>query len=1003
MPVRIEVKFKSQVIDSLGLSTKKRIGEELSIELEEVKTVEVYTLDKNLDKSQLARIAKEIFTDPLTQEYAIARPVAEPRKEPFDWAIEVGFLPGVTDNVGKTAKEAIEELVKVKFSEEEAVYTSRQYLLKGKITKAQVERVAHRLYNPVIQRVQIKSFQEFLDSDGMELIVPKVKLRPSDQVKEVDLDLPDSEIEKLGREGILEQRLEDGREIRRGPLALSIEELKIIRDYFKKEGRKPSDVELESIGQTWSEHCKHKIFASNLDQIDSLYQSFIKRATEEIRAELGEKDFCFSVFTDNSGVIKFDDEHYICYKVETHNSPSALDPYGGAITGIVGVNRDPMGTGQGAKLVVNIYGFCFGNPYYQEELPYRDRERKNPILHPRVIFEGVRLGVEHGGNKSGIPTPWGFVIFDERYMGKPLVYVGTVGLIPKEINGRKGEYKKARPGDLIVMAGGRVGKDGIHGATFSSESLHEGSPAGAVQIGDPITQKKLHDAQLELRDKGLYNSVTDNGAGGLSCSVGEMAKESGGCEVEMEKVPTKYSGLAPWEVWVSESQERMTYAVPEHKLKEFMAIMKKHNVEATVLGRYTDSKRCIVKIRGKKIMDVELDFLHNGLPQMRLSSFWQEPNYEEPELNEPAGEELERMLIELVGRLNVCGKEYVARQFDHEVQGGSIIKPLVGINQDVHSDAVVMRPVLSNWQGVALSSGILPWYGDIDPWAMAEAGIDTAIRNVSAVGADPNKIALLDNFCWCSSNEPERLGQLKRAVMACYETAKKFKAPFISGKDSMFNDFKGYDAQGNPVKISVPPTLLISSLGIVPDIRKCQTLDFKAEGDLIYVIGLTKPELGGSEFFAYLGEKLRGKRYIGNKVPRVELDRARRRYQTVYQALEQEVLSSIHSVGTGGLGFGFAKMAMAGELGARIDLEMIPTESQLKTLELLFSESQSRFIITIPSELSKKFEEIFAYEDFALVGEVISEPKLIFHKGAKEINKVEISQLKQSYKRTLGW
>jgi len=345
----------------------------------------------------------------------------------------------------------------------------------------------------------------------------------------------------------------------------------------------------------------------------------------------------------------------------------------------------------------------------------------------------------------------------------------------------------------------------------------------------------------------------------------------------------------------------------------------------------------------------------------------------------------------------------VVRQFDHEVQGGSVIKPLVGLKEDVHNDAIVMRPILKSWQGIALSTGILPWYGDIDPWAMAECGIDTAIRNVVAVGANPERIALLDNFCWCSSDQPFRLGQLKRATMACYETARKFRAPFISGKDSMFNDFKGYDSEGKQVKISVPPTLLISGLGIIPDFRKCQTLDFKFSGDLIYVIGLTKAELGASEYFAYLGERERAERFIGNRVPRVELERARGRYFRIYQAIFEEIFSAVHSVGSGGIGFGLAKMAMASELGAEIDLGMIPTEEDLKIQELLFSESQSRFIVTIPPDKTKRFEDIFGYEDFALIGKVIQEPEIIFRKAGEKIASAGIPELKENYKKTLGW
>jgi len=999
MPVRIEVKFKPGVVDAAGRSTKKRISSDLGIELAEVRTIDVYTIDKSLAADQMERIRAEIFTDPLTQESAAGRALAEN----FEFAIEVGFLPGVTDNIGNTSRSAVEELLKVDFSPGENIYSSRQYLLNGALTKDQVSRIAGFLHNPLIQRVQVKSLQEFKDSDGMEVIVPKVNLPGSDRVDEVELNIPDPELEKLGKEGIIDCKLKDGREIRRGPLALSLNELRVIRKHFQALGRKPTDIELESIAQTWSEHCKHKIFAARLDDIDSIYRSFIKRATEEVRARLGDKDWCVSVFKDNSGVVKFDENLLVCCKVETHNSPSALDPYGGAITGIVGVNRDPMGTGQGARLVANMYGFCFGNPYYKKELPFRNRERKNPVLHPRVIFEGVRQGVEHGGNKSGIPTPWGFVIFDDRFMGKPLVFVGTVGVIPREINGIPGDYKKARAGDLIVMAGGRVGKDGIHGATFSSESLHQGSPAAAVQIGDPITQKKLHDAQIEMRDQGLYHSVTDNGAGGLSCSVGEMARESRGCEVSLEKVPIKYAGLAPWEVWVSESQERMTYAVGPDQLDRFMAVLKKHEVEATVIGRYTDSGKCLVKLHGKTILELDLEFLHEGAPQLQLHSKWKEPRHEDPEIPELSGDELKRQMLDMAGRLNLCSKEYVVRQYDHEVQGGNVLKPLVGVKNDVHADAAVVRPALSSWQGLALSTGILPSYGDIDPWAMAECGIDTAVRNVIAAGASPERIALLDNFCWCSSDEPERLGQLKRAAMACYETAKKYRTPFISGKDSMFNDFQGFDARGAELKISVPATILISSLGIVPDVRRCQTLEFKAEGDLIYVLGVTRAELGGSEYLAYLGEQKRGERFIGNAVPRVDLAMAKARYQRIFQALSEEVFSALHAVGIGGLGFGLAKMAMAGELGAELDLDMVPRDADLKIAEIVFSESQSRFIVTMPPERSRNFENIFGYEDFAIIGKVVRDPALVFKAGRESLCRVPVLELKQNYKKPLGW
>ena len=593
MGIRIEVAMRPDLADPRGNRFLKRIRDDLGIRVSSARILNVYHVDKPLDEEQQERCRRELFTDPLTQHSSLG-PL--PGKA-FDWMIEIGFLPGVTDNVGNTSREAIEDLLGIAFHPGEAVYSAEQILLAGSLNRNEVERVASLRYNPLIQKAWIQSRAEW-EQDPMDrgIYVPKVQLTPDTRVDTVCLDVEDEELLRLGREGILDH-LEDGREVRRGPLALDVATLKVIRDHFKTLARDPTDLELESIAQTWSEHCKHNIFAARIDEVDSLYRTYIQGATKEIRKRLGKDDWCLSVFRDNSGVIRLNEDWSICYKVETHNSPSALDPYGGAITGIVGVNRDPLGTGMGARLIVNTYGFCFGDPYYGGSPYYRLPGRKEPALHPKVIFEGVREGVEHGGNKSGIPTAWGFLTFDPRYMGKPLVFVGTVGLLPATLHGRPAHDKRARPGDRIIMAGGRVGKDGIHGATFSSEAMHAGSPATAVQIGDPITQKKLADAQIEIRDLGLYHSVTDNGAGGLSCSVAEMARECAGCRVALDQVPIKYEGLLPYEIWISESQERMTYAVPPENVDRFCDRMRRRGVEATVIGEFTDDGRCIVEFR----------------------------------------------------------------------------------------------------------------------------------------------------------------------------------------------------------------------------------------------------------------------------------------------------------------------------------------------------------------------------------------------------------------------
>ncbi len=999
MAVRIEVGIRHELPDPRGNRILKRIRDDLSLSLTSVRILEAYHIDRPLEPDQLERCRTELFTDPVTQHSSLG-PL--PGKV-FDWMIQIGFLPGVTDNVGNTSREAVEDLLKTSFEPGESVYWTEQILLCGTLTREQAEQIASLRYNPLIQKAWIQNRQEW-EADPMDsgAYIPKVLLPSNDRVDRVCLDVDDQELARLGKEGIPDRDQGNG-EVRRGPLALDLPYLKVIQEHFNRLGRDPTDIELESIAQTWSEHCKHNIFAARIDEVDSLYKTYIQAATKDVRAKLGDRDWCLSVFRDNSGVIRLNDAWSICYKAETHNSPSALDPYGGAITGIVGVNRDPLGTGMGARLIVNTYGFCFGDPYYKGEAYYRLPGQQEPVLHPKIIFEGVREGVEHGGNKSGIPTAWGFLNFDPRYMGKPLVFVGTVGLMGAKLDGKPSHEKAAQPGDRIVMTGGRVGKDGIHGATFSSEAMHAGSPATAVQIGDPITQKKLADAQVEIMDLCLYNSVTDNGAGGLSCSVAEMARECGGCRVDLDRIPIKYEGLLPYEIWISESQERMTYAVPPEKVDRFCEILQRRGVEATVIGEFTDSGKCVVDFKGQRVVDLEMDFLHEGAPQKILKSTYDPPCHPEPEFPEP--ETPAETLKQMLGRLNICSKEYVVRQFDHEVLSGSVIKPLIGRLQDVHSDAAVIRPLLDSPEGIALSHGLYPCYGDIDPYWMAACSIDTAIRNIVVVGADPDKISLLDNFCWCSSDEPERLGQLKRAALACYDFATAYMAPFISGKDSMYNDFKGYDRDGRAVKISVPPTLLISSLGIVPDVEFCITPDLKFPGDPVYLLGITRDELGASEYYGLTGENLHGERFVGNKVPRVDAAGNRKTYQALYQAIRQGKVSSSASVGPGGLAAAAGRMALAGNLGLELDLTAaICDPAELRPDRILYSESQGRILVSVSPDQERDFVSLFQGLPCSLIGHASQEPVFRVITGGKGLYLEEtLEGLRQAYKTTLGW
>ena len=951
---------------------------EVSSKISNTQAISVYTIKKNLNENQLKEIALSL-TNPVYQKFTINQPTLINK---FAWAVETGFLPGVTDNVGSTVKEIINDQLKIKFTGDEGVFTSQLLFIDGKIDEKQVKEIALGLINPLINRAHYKSQKEYLKDDGMDKIAPQVKLTSANQVDEVDLNVSDEELTRIGKSGI---KNKDGST--RGPLALDLSYMKAIKKYFYKLGRNPTDIELESIAQTWSEHCKHTIFADPIDEIkDGLFKTYIKKATEEIRKKKGKKDFCTSVFTDNSGAIKFNKDYIISHKVETHNSPSVLDPFGGSITGIVGVNRDVIGFDMGAKPILNYFGFCFADPNLKSTL-FRDKEKKQPLLSPRRILDGVVAGVNSGGNCSGIPTPQGFLYFDNKYQGKPLVFVGTMGLLPI----KSSAVKNAQPGDYIVVIGGRVGQDGIHGATFSSEALSSGSPAGAVQIGDPITQKKLSDAIVkEARDLKLYNSITDNGAGGLSCSVAEMAKESNGCLVNLEKVPLKYPGLEPWKVWISESQERMTLAVPKNKWLKFSELMKNRDVEATIIGEFNDRGRCVVNYHKKTIMDIDMEFLHNGLPTRPMKTSLIKTTFKEPVIAQQKN--LNQVLLSMMQRLNISSFEFISSQYDHEVQANSVIKPLQGKGK-VNGETSVIKPIFDSSHAVAISQGLYPSYSEIDCYQMAGASIDTAIRNLVASGIDIDKIALLDNFCWCSSNDPQRLYQLKKAVQACYDFAKVYETPYISGKDSMFNDFKGYDEKGNPIKISVPPTLLISSIGIINDVLKTISIDVKFSGDLIYILGETKDELGGSEYFAM-------NKSVGNNVPKVEAQKNKKLYQSFYNASQKQLISSAISINRGGLGVALVKTALAGKLGIEVSLDKLPGQISRNDFAL-FSESQGRMLATINTKNKKVFEEIMKGNIFKQIGQVINNQQLMI-KGLnnKVMVNLSLEKIERSYKST---
>jgi phosphoribosylformylglycinamidine synthase len=790
-------------------------------------------------------------------------------------------------------------------------------------------------------------------------------------------------------------------------LSLSLAEMHVIRDHFVSEGRVPTDIELETVAQTWSEHCSHKTLAGRVSytdengtrQFENMLKETIFAATMQIREDLGEDDWCVSVFKDNAGIVRFEGDHNVAFKVETHNRPSALEPYGGANTGIGGVIRDTLGTGLGAKPVCNTDVFCFASP----DTPYD--ELPPGVMHPRQIMKGVVAGVRDYGNRMGIPTVNGAVYFDDRYVGNPLVFCGNVGIIPHDMS-----FGDPKPGDLIVSIGGKTGRDGIHGATFSSAELTEDSDitsGGAVQIGDAVTEKMAMDVLLQARDRGLYSAVTDCGAGGYSSAVGEMGEEIG-AEVWLDQVPLKYDGLSYTEIWISEAQERMVFSVPEENWKEFESLCAAESVVATAIGKFVPTGRLVLKYGETVVGDVSMEFLHDGRPPIvREANFTPAPVARIDSIPEKTPADWTADLQKILGSLNVASKHWIIRQYDHEVQGGSVIKPLVGIQNDGPGDAAVVRPLLESRRGLAISCGMNPLYGDLDPYHMATSGIDEAIRNCVAVGADPARIAVLDNFCWGFTDRPETLGSLVRAAIACQDLSVVLQTPFISGKDSLHNEFSFTDDDGNRQTISIPSTLLISALGQVPDVANCTTMDLKSSGNVLYQVGITKDQLGGSHW-ALVND------IDGGLVPDVQPQLAKTTFAQLHNAIASGFVRSCHDMSEGGLAAAVAEMAFAGGLGASIDASEIgldvhaynddeEIELSYVIASILFSESNTRFVCEVEPNKTAEFEAAFDDVETVKLGTVTDDPVLTIQLAHEEIIKSDIATLKAAWQNPLDW
>ncbi len=939
-----------------------------------VRAARSFLIEGDADAATIEKRALGLLVDSVVETCSVhplgRQPNADGR-QPLS-QLNVMLKSGVTDNVALSAKAALADL-KIPVT---TVATVRKYWLNDEASEADVQRLIKRvLANDAIEHVVVGPLaMETIGIGGeYQFKLTHVAIRGMD----------DDRLMRLSREG---------------QLYLNLTEMQTIRQHFVDLGRDPTDVELETVAQTWSEHCSHKTLAGRIHYRDGrhdiYFQNMLKEtifaATVEIRRRLGDADWCVSVFKDNAGIVKFDETDNVCMKVETHNHPSALEPYGGANTGIGGVIRDPLGTGLGAKPICNTNVFCFAPPDTpHDSLP-------PGTLHPKLVMRGVVSGVRDYGNRMGIPTVNGAIYFDERYLGNPLVYCGNVAIIPVD----KCD-KHARPGDYIVAVGGRTGRDGIHGATFSSAELtHESETisGGSVQIGNAITEKMVADIILQARDRGLYSSITDCGAGGFSSAVGEMGEDIG-AEVWLEKAPLKYSGLSYTEIWISEAQERMVLAVPPSSWAEFETLCRSEGVEAAILGEFKPTERLVLKYHGQQVADLAMSFLHDGRPPIVREAVFT-PKTEEPLHASAQTNCHDATLMSILGSLNVCSKEWVIRQYDHEVQAGSVVKPLVGICNDGPSDAAVVRPKMDSKRGLAIACGMNPRFGDLDPYWMAASAIDEAVRNCIAVGADPRRIAILDNFCWGNTDRPETLGTLVRAALACKETAIAFGTPFISGKDSLNNEFSFVDANGQKQTVAIPSSLLISALGQLDDVEQAVTMDLKEAGNVLLLIGTTANELGGSHFALVNG-------LAGGVVPRVDLELAPRIFTAVHDAIRSGLVRSCHDLSEGGLAAAVSEMAFAGGLGLSLDLQSLAKSSGLnEDAVLLFSESNSRFVLEVAATAQAAVESLCHSANVPVVtlGEITTSSRIQIRGTAGElVIDAVLDELKQSWKRPLAW
>ncbi len=945
---RVELELDPSRVDPLGKDALHRLAlRGLSIP-HAVRSRRGFLLPGNLSAPEVQRVAHDLLADAVVEQAHVLAPGEV--SENGERMVVIRRLPGVADPEAQSAARALGLLG---IANTAGMESYRAYRVLGPLEDpAKFRSTAERaLANPVLERVTL--------ADQPVHLHPVPSNEPAPRTEIPLLHLQDEGLAELSQSMAL---------------SLTVPEMRAIQAHFKAAGREPVDVELETLAQTWSEHCKHKTLTGPVELCDGervlrRYGNLLKETVFEATQRLS-PDWCWSVFRDNAGVIALTEDLGIAIKVETHNHPSALDPYGGAGTGIGGVIRDILGTGLGARPFAATDVFCVGpHDYPRESLP-------PGTLHPDRVLAGVVAGVRDYGNRMGIPTVAGTVIRHPGYVANPLVFAGCVGSIPKNaVN------KEVLPGDRILALGGRTGRDGIHGATFSSAALHEESEtvdAAAVQIGDPITEKKVLDLLLIARDEGLFRALTDCGAGGFSSAVGEMGEECG-ADVVLDDVPCKYPGLAYWEIWISEAQERMVLAVPPKHLNRLGALCAEHEIEMTDLGEFTDSKRLVLHWHGEVVCDMPMDFLHGGVPQPCLRADFPHP----PKANTswPNQGNWGDLLLQILGHPSVASKESIVRQYDHEVQGGTVLKPLQGPTGRGPGDGTVLVPDLAAPEGVALGCGLAVDIALLDPWAGAACAMDEAMRNVVAAGGNPHRTALLDNFCWGDCRKPDRLGSLVLAAEACRDVAIAFGTPFVSGKDSLNNEYRVGE-----VEHAIPPTLLITAVAPLPIAAESVGTPLTTPGSLLVLVGHTSDEGGGSILTSLLS--------LGaSRCPRPNLERAPAIFAALYDASRAGDMTACHDLSEGGLAVAAAEMAFGGNLGAELDLARLPGNDDLPVAAALFAETPTRFLCEVAPEHLDSFLARFRGLPCAALGQVVEDASLNLRCGDQDLLQLSLSDL----------